>query len=167
MPVVHKYFIHHFRLLTKTKMYLMCCTTQPSLKPSNKASLLFCNNWSTPPPCIYTGYLNAEYCFVLPPQFHLLGSPCSLLPSTEVLSNTALPAAPEKWQVTAVVAGFFTLTPAQGLFFRFGDSSPQSLASHLPRLVRGSHAGSAALAVSSWGEECRKMWIPNGHSAWE
>lgn len=87
MPVVHKYFIHHFRLLTKTKMYLMCCTTQPSLKPSNKASLLFCNNWSTPPPCLYTGYLNAEYCCVLPPQFHLLGSPCSLLPSTEVLSH--------------------------------------------------------------------------------
>lgn len=60
----------------------------------NEASLLFCNNCLAP--CIYTKYMSAEHCCMLPSQLCFLDSSCSLLPSfapEELLSSSVLLAA--------------------------------------------------------------------------
>lgn len=72
----------------------------------NEASLIFCNNCFAPR--IYTKYMSAEHCCMLPSQLCFLDSSCSLLPSTEELlsSSVLLAAGPPVSSPRGVTTGY-------------------------------------------------------------
>lgn len=139
----------------------------------NEASLLFCNNCLAP--CIYTKYMSAEHCCMLPSQLCFLDSSCSLLPSfapEELLSSSVLlaagaPVSSPRGVTTGYSHGWFLhLCSLPSLPFliletpahNFWLGTCQAWWEAACRLSR-------SLSPASEGER-RKLWVSSSCGAW-